>query len=527
MLVHGGWQNVRLVDGSGDGGADLVAESRGAVWVVQCKFRTSNAPLGTAPIDEVMWAKNQYGAETAVVAANSPFSLSAREYADGRRRKLGIDLRLWGPEELIAIGRQLPRIPAGRPDLRDYQDDAVKAIWADVTSGSRNGLLLMATGLGKTRVASEVAHLWLTSHVPSEVLVIAHTVDLIHQLERALWRCLPADVATHLHYGSEKPKFLGGVTLATHQSLQVSDIPGVHEGRYGLVIVDEAHHAPAVGYSSLLESLDARYVLGLTATPWRGDDRAVEDLFGQPVYSIGIVEGMARGFLAQVDYRMLVDNLDWDFVQHLAGETLSIRDLNRRLFLPQRDEAAIEVIQEHIVQSAHRSAIVFCRSIRHAETIAAGLRHVGVSASPIHSSMSRIEITQILHRFVIKDITALVTVDMLNEGIDLPDVTLIVFMRVTHSRRIFVQQLGRGLRLAPGKDRVTVLDFVADVRRIAAGVELNADAKNVGALEKHLRLPEVVRFIGDSPLPFFDAYLSDVAALQDTADNAKVYFPGE
>ena len=114
---------------------------------------------------------------------------------------------------------------------------------------------------------------------------------------------------------------------------------------------------------------------------------------------------------------------------------------------------------------------------------------------------------------------------MLNEGIDVPEVNLVVFARVTHSRRIFLQQLGRGLRLSENKKSVQVLDFVADVRRVAAGVELNAEAIRIGETET-VNYPdgEIVRFSNHSQ-SFFREYLQDMASIDDLDEDAHLDFP--
>ena len=118
----------------------------------------------------------------------------------------------------------------------------------------------------------------------------------------------------------------------------------------------------------------------------------------------------------------------------------------------------------------------------------------------------------------------ILSVDMLNEGIDVPDVNMVVFMRVTHSRRIFVQQLGRGLRMTPSKTQVVVLDFVADIRRIAAGLELNREARERAQDLEVLRFQNgrIVNFDADTPATFFDEYLQDVASIQDMDESARL-----
>ncbi len=124
-------------------------------------------------------------------------------------------------------------------------------------------------------------------------------------------------------------------------------------------------------------------------------------------------------------------------------------------------------------------------------------------------------------------IDLLLSIEMLNEGIDVPDVNLVAFMRVTHSRRIFVQQLGRGLRLSPNKQAVLVMDFVADIRRIAAGLNMNKEAKARGRNVEVVRFSDgkVVKFDNDNCAAFFDEYLADIADVENLDEGARLRFP--
>jgi superfamily II DNA or RNA helicase len=338
---------------------------------------------------------------------------------------------------------------------------------------------------------------------------------------------MPKSVATHVLTGGEKPAFEGGLTIATEQSMISRGLED--RGRYGLVIVDEAHHAPADGYRKLLEQLEPAYMLGMTATPWRGDERQLQDIFGDPVFAMSIVDGMQMGYLADVDYRMLIDDIDWEWVQSSLHGLFTVRDLNRRLFVPERDEAVIAKIREHLSSIRDPRCIIFCRSIDHADTIFKALKADGVRCLTAHSRMDAREVTKTLHLYRSRAANVLVTVDMLNEGIDLPDVNLIVFLRVTHSRRIFLQQLGRGLRLAPGKSTVRVLDFISDIRRVSEALDLNkmardwADRAEPGQVTRY-PTGAIVKFEGDESLNFFREYLHDVSELTDS-DQVRLKFP--
>ena len=528
FLVHAGFDDVRLVGGTGDGGADVVANLKQQTWVIQSKYRSRNQVVGAKVVDEVAIAIGRYGAEVAVVATNASVSKDAIQRAKRLEMDIGTRILLWDSKFLLERFRKLQQYANRRNEPRPYQQQAIEAINSKIMYGGDRGLLLMATGLGKTRVAAGVIEQWINDRPGDEILLIAPSLTLVPQLEASLWPYLPKSVATHVLVGSEKPSFQGGVTVATVQSML--NRGAEDRERFGLVVVDEAHHAPADGYRQLLSELAPRFVLGMTATPWRGDERRLEDIFGDPTYTVSVVEGMQLGYLATVDYRMMVDSIDWDWVRTNLNSSLSIRELNRRLFIPERDDALVSKIRQHLDRISDPRAVVFCRSIDHADSIARRLQAEGFAVHAIHSRLDRFDTTKILRDFRAGDVPIIVTVDMLNEGIDIPDVNLIAFLRVTHSRHIFVQQLGRGLRLSPEKSEVRVLDFVSDVRRIAAARGLNREGESVAASppeEQILRYADgqIVKFEGDEALNFFDEYLGDIAELEEGSDDSQLKFP--
>src|SRR5262249_23045328 len=154
----------------------------------------------------------------------------------------------------------------------------------------------------------------------------------------------------------------------------------------------------------------------------------------------------------------------------------------------------------------------FCRTIIHARSFAAMLRHYGFRAEAISSETPPRERDVLMSRLRAGELDIVATVDLFNEGVDLPDVDFIVFMRVTHSRRIFVQQLGRGLRISPTKDRVVVLDFVSDLRRVAEVLDLDRAAR-AGSVERLGLGGRLVQFNDVSAGGFLREWLLDQASL--------------
>ncbi|MEV0577608.1 DEAD/DEAH box helicase family protein [Streptomyces sp. NPDC050392] len=522
-LWHLGFQDVRVIDGAHDHGADLLAVRDREQWVFQSKWK-AHGTADHAGVDDLERARTHYRADKAVLVTNTNITASA----EARRRALagiGVDISLWHGATLEAIGQRMPnRVPAPY-NLRPYQELAVSAIERDLDAAG-TALLVLATGLGKTVVGGEVIGNLLASSPDARVLVVAHMRDLVGQLEKALWRHLPKGVPTRLLTGESKPEALNGVVVATVESALSAVRVGYEPD---LIMIDETHHVAETGrFAELLDLCGAAGRFGVTATPWRGDKFDITARFGQPSFKMGIAEGMAAGYLSAVDYKLYADGVDWDAVQDISRHGYSIKDLNRRLFLPQRDEEIVEHLRAAWRETAEPRAIVFCQTIEHAEHMA-GLLAVSdpawVNASHLHSGLSKRHRDVLLNEFRLGRVPVITCVDVFNEGVDVPDVNLIAFLRVTHSRRIFVQQLGRGLRLSPGKKALKVLDFVTDIRRAAAVLNLRRTLEAEDT--EHLELPHVSRieFQDETVGSLMDMWIQDAADLETAADEVRLQFP--
>lgn len=527
-LWHLGFTDVRIIDGAGDEGADILAVRDRQQWVLQCKF-SSRGAVDRTGVDDAERARSRYGGDHAVVVTNT--SLNAT--AEARRKSLGgigIKIDAWAGPTLEAIYEKMPARVPSTYDLRPYQVEAAQRIQEDLEYTNR-ALLVLATGLGKTVVGGEVIRRHLESHPGARVLVVAHIKELVEQLEKALWRHLDKSVPTQVLTGDTRHTSFEGVTVATIDSV----LGLVRTGwRPSLIMIDETHHVGETGmFAQLLDECQDARQFGVTATPWRGDKFDIASRFGQPSYSLGIAEGMAAGYLAQVDYRMFVDNLDWDFVRHVSEHGYSIKELNKALFLPQRDEEIVDEFRQAWREIRDPRAIVFCQTIEHAERMAnllAGADQSWRRASYLHSGLSRQQRQILLNAFRLGRVPIITCVDVFNEGVDVPDVNLIAFLRVTHSRRIFVQQLGRGLRLREGKEYLKVLDFVTDVRRVAAGLDLRRTLAAIrGGDIEELSLPlpggSQITFNDETAGTLLDYWIRDAADLETAADEVRLQFP--
>ncbi|MFF8894794.1 DEAD/DEAH box helicase family protein [Brevibacterium casei] len=519
LMGHLGFRDVVNIDGPGDHGGDLLGTLHDQLWVIQTKWKNKGA-VDRSAVDEVSRAFEYYGARRAVVVTNTKPSADAEQRAVELLR-LGRRVDFWNGSDLQSL---LAAAPEQAPlALRDYQDAAVSALWADLQS-RRRALLILATGLGKTVVGGEIVGRYLRENPDSDVLVVAHTKELVNQLERALWRHLPKRVPTQVLTGDERPTDLAGVTCATTTSALGAVLRG---WKPGLIMVDETHHVGEDGqYDHLLNELAEAFQFGVTATPWRGDKYDIEHRFGLSSFKLGIEEGMRRGYLAAVEYKLFVDNIDWDVVRKASEHGYTIKELNSRLFLTQRDEAVIDALKDAWNSTVAPRAIVFCQTIEHAERMEVLLKRQPEwsRASALHAGMAKRDRQQRLLDFRSGQVPILAAVDILNEGVDVPDVNILAFARVTHSRRIFVQQLGRGLRLREGKERVLALDFVSDIRRVAALLNLRRQLE-ASEIEVLPAVPQPrIKFSDLKAESLLEQWILDAADLETANDEARLQF---
>lgn len=543
LLVCEGFSGVRIVGQSGDRGADIVASKHTKRWLFQAKHWKNK--IGVSVIDETLRALQEYNAHIPVIASSNDFDSEAKKYHQALLAR-GIPLQLWNIQELVNRTRRLPQAPLNRHKPRPYQEDAISSIvQAFVNPNENKALIVLATGLGKTFVAAEAIRRIL-SNKSLKVLVLAHANPLVYQLEKSFWPFLTTSQKTIIWNGYEKPSQASmdsaDIVFACINTVADYIKNGQNLADFGVVAVDECHHAGSEMYQSVLDYLLAgqaggTFSLGMTATPWRPDEADITKYFGEPRIQVDIVTGMKKGFLANVDYRMHTDNIDWNALRNINGKKFTAKQINKTLFINQWDDAVVSELKKVWNEQSKPQAIVFCGTIDHAVTMRDKINALGFcNASAVYSqsnaglSMTRFERNRILSDFSDGIINVICAVDVFNEGIDVPDVNILVFQRVTHSRRIFIQQLGRGLRISEGKEKVIVLDFVSDIRRFAAGLDLKAQLED-GTPETgktvRLDLPNKVTFkrVGGEDHEtesFLRTWLDDVVAIENAEEDVSI-----
>ncbi len=353
-----------------------------------------------------------------------------------------------------------------------HQRQAQLAITVARESGKHAGLMVMATGLGKNLTAAleyeKFRRSMLRRGKRSRLLFLAHQSHMLDQARETYEMRLGRRISCGMFNDVFKETKADAV-FATFQSMDkvLFGKKGKKRrpfGRHGFdyVIIDESHHSHAHTYRRVIRYFKPRFTLAMTATPDRADLQDIRDLYGPEVYSLPLEEGLARGLLAPVDYRLVTDGLHKLSILDTPIGRLSVKRLNKTLFIPRRDAEIAKIILQHARRQPDARMMIFCPSIKYCTRLE---RHLP-NAVAIHSRLTDKEQADRQAKFRTGDYTTVLTVDKFNEGIDIPEANIIVFLRSTASRRIFLQQLGRGLRKLRGKRNVLVLDFAANCERL-------------------------------------------------------------
>jgi len=349
-----------------------------------------------------------------------------------------------------------------------HQQEMLEALAVErgVHDRHRN-LVVAATGTGKTVVAALDYRSMVDSasgRQPS-LLFVAHRSEILQQSLRTYREVLSDADFGELYVGGARPERWRHV-FASVQSLSAYGVPNLPADAFDVVVIDEFHHAAAATYRRILDHLRPTELLGLTATPERADGTNVADLFdGRTATELRLWDALGNDLLCPFHYFAVADGTDLRRVGWSRGrydeEQLS------NLYTGNNARAAIVLkqLQEKILDPGGMRALGFCVSVAHAEFMAAAFNRAGVPARAVSGATSSTERERALLDLRARRVNVLFAADLYNEGLDLPEVDTVLFLRPTESATIFLQQLGRGLRRTRDKAVLTVLDFVGYHRK--------------------------------------------------------------
>ena len=255
--------------------------------------------------------------------------------------------------------------------------------------------------------------------------------------------------------------------FASVQSLNHGRLEAIDPDAFEIVVVDEFHHAAAPTYRRLWERLEPVELLGLTATPERGDGVSVaqEYFAGRTASEMRLWDALGEDLLVPFHYFGVADDVDLSRLEWRRGNY----DLDQlsQLYTGNDARAAkvIEALRDKVLSTTDMRALGFCVSVQHAHYMAEVFNRAGIAALAVSGTTSDEERIEALRRLRDRDINCLFAVDLFNEGLDIPDIDPVLLLRPTQSSTIFLQQIGRGLRRAPGKAVLTILDFIGQQHR--------------------------------------------------------------
>jgi len=340
------------------------------------------------------------------------------------------------------------------------QQRALDAVAACRAEGGRRALVVMATGLGKTWFAAFDRRAFAEeTGAPARVLFLAHRRELLSQAADTFRTAFPED-SIGFFVGAAGDLDADLVFASVQKLARRERLNTLPPDRYDYVIVDEVHHAAAASWRRIIAHLEPRFLLGLTATPDRADEEDILGLFDDHLpYRADLGEGIEEGLLVPFHYQGLKDTVDYAPIPW-RNRRFDPAVLEEKIQTQQRMETLWHAWGEH----PGRRTLVFCCSIAHAEFTCRWLAERGVRVSSVHSGPESDDRDDCLAALAKGKLDALCSVDLFNEGVDLPAVDRVVMLRPTESPVVFLQQLGRGLRVHEEVEFLQVIDFVGNHR---------------------------------------------------------------
>lgn len=381
--------------------------------------------------------------------------------------------------------------PLLEPEDEDYQDvypieaisfkepnkaqqDALDILHAERELGLKRGLVVMATGVGKTILAA----LDVASFDPKRLLFVAHRKEILTQAQQAFKLFMPNKSYGWFGDGIKDKNcdfvFASIQTIGRKQNLEIFS-----KDHFDYIVVDEFHHAGASSYRKLVEYFEPQFFLGLTATPNRTDNIDILQFCDNNlVYKKDLLDAINLDLLCNFEYFGIHDkHVDYTKISW-KGSKFDEGELETALSTAKR----AEYVLENWKLRKQTRTLGFCSSIAHAEYMNDYFELNGIKTASVHSK-SKFDREKAVQLLKSGELEIIFSVDLFNEGVDIPAVDTILMLRPTESKIIFLQQFGRGLRKAVGKNIVKVIDFIGNhksfLQKPAALFDFDNNAKNI------------------------------------------------
>jgi superfamily II DNA or RNA helicase len=349
-----------------------------------------------------------------------------------------------------------------------YQKEILEKLQVDREVLGRNrNLLVAATGVGKTVISAfDYKRFKNTNKNNAKLLFVAHREEILKQSLDTFRVILKDTNFGDMLVGSYQPESLDHLFVSIQSFNSRKLVQHTTPDYYDFIIVDEFHHAAADSYQKLLSHYQPKILLGLTATPERMDGKNVLSYFNDSISAeMRLTEAINRKLLSPYQYFCVSDTVDlsklkWGRKGYEIRELENVYTSNTR-----RSSQIVNSLYKYVTDIEDVKGLGFCVSIEHAKYMADYFNQAGIPSVALYGNIDPKVRREAQGKLVSGKLTFIFVVDLYNEGIDIPEVNTILFLRPTESLTVFLQQLGRGLRLAEGKECLTVLDFVGQAHK--------------------------------------------------------------
>lgn len=347
-----------------------------------------------------------------------------------------------------------------------YQKEILENLQVERKVFGRNkNLIVAATGVGKTVISAFDYKKFREENPRARLLFVAHREEILKK-SRDTFRAICKDLNFgDLFVGKHKPESIENLFISI-QSLNASKLVNrTSRDYYDYIVIDEVHHGASESYQKLLEYYQPKVLLGLTATPERMDAEDITKYFDKRMaYEMRLPDAINKKLLCPFQYFGISDSVDlsqlkWTRGGYEVSELENVYVMNTEIAKRRANDIILNTLK-YVDDINDVKGLGFCVSVKHAEFMAAEFKKAGIPSTVIKADTRKKDRDEVIDKIKNGEVKFIFSVDLFNEGVDIPEINTILFLRPTESLTVFLQQLGRGLRLCDGKDCLTVLDFV-------------------------------------------------------------------
>jgi superfamily II DNA or RNA helicase/HKD family nuclease len=351
-------------------------------------------------------------------------------------------------------------------EAKPFQKVILDRLHNERLSGRYRNLVISATGTGKTVIAAlDYRRICQEEGGRPRLLFVAHRQEILQQAIETYRQVLREHDFGEVLYAGNEPRSKEHLFATIHSVLSRGIVKNLGSDFWRVVVIDECHHMAATSFKAFSEAIKPCYLLGLTATPERGDGVSIVSFFdsrpdGSPAAELRLWDALDQQLLAPLEYYGISDPTDFTTVPW--GRSSAEKEAVNLIVL--KDERRVRLVahavENYVSDINEMRALGFCVSVEHAKMMATSFSSQGIASLVAHGEMADEDRRSIRNKLEAGEIKVIFSCDLYNEGIDLPYVNTVLLLRPTDSPVVFAQQIGRGLRLWPNKNSCLILDFI-------------------------------------------------------------------